>query len=173
MPGSPGKEVRMRLTEDGLMPVWQDTLVDRHVGHAHFWERALTRRQFLGTAAAAGGAAATAAMWMPQVAQATGGTPTPIPGGTKLPFQPTPFHFYFPTANPFSEFNVENGKGDPSLIFDFKGNIALADLHGTGTGTDTATGTETSMFWAADVRSMKGTFVFQEGNTGRGAFAFI
>ena len=80
----------MRLTEDGLTPVWQGTLADRHVGHAHFWERALTRRQFLGTAAAAGGAAATAPLWMTQVAQASGGTPTPIPGGLiKLPL----FHF--------------------------------------------------------------------------------
>lgn len=163
----------MRLTEDGFIPVWQAAHSDRHVGHAHFWERALTRRQFLGTAAAAGGVAATAALWTPLVAQAAGGTPKPIPGGTKLPFQPTPFHFYFPTANPFSEFNIENGKGDPSLIFDFKGNIAVADLHGTGTGTDTGTGEESAMFWAADVRTMKGTFVFQEGNTGRGAFAFI
>ncbi len=162
----------MRLTEDGLTPVWQGNHADRHVGHGHFWERALTRRQFLGTAAAAGGAAATASLWMPQLALAAGGTPTPIPGGTLLPFQPTPFHFYFPTANPFSNFTVENGQGDPSLIFDFKGNVAVAELSGTGTGTDAA-GHETGMFWAADVCDMKGTFVFHEGNSGRGAFAFI
>jgi hypothetical protein len=163
----------MRLTEDGLTPVWQGTHADRHVGHAHFWERALTRRQFLGTAAVAGGAAATSPLWIPQLAQAAGGTPTPIPGGTLLPFQTTPFHFYFPTTNPFSPFTIENGQGDPSLVFDFKGNVSVAELNGTGTGTDTATDKEMAMFWAADVRTMKGTFVFEGGHTGRGAFAFI
>jgi hypothetical protein len=167
----------MRLTEDGLTPVWHGTHADRHVGHAHFWERALTRRQFMGSAAVVGGAAAIAPLWLPQLVEAAGGTPTPIPGGTLFPpFQPTtPFHFYFPTANPFAppNFTVENGQGDPSTIFDFKGNIAVADLSGTGTGTDTTTGKESAMTWAADVRAMKGTFVFHEGNTGRGAFAFI
>jgi hypothetical protein len=165
----------MRLTEGGLIPVWQPAQVDRHLGHTHFWERALTRRQFLGTAAVAGGAAATAALWTPILAEAASGpaTPKPIPGGTLLPFQPTPFHFYFPTANPFSSFTVENGQGDPSLIFDFDGSVAVAELTGTGVGTNTSTDKETPMFWAADVRTMKGKFVSTRGKTDRGAFAFI
>ncbi|TMD86266.1 MAG: twin-arginine translocation signal domain-containing protein, partial [Chloroflexi bacterium] len=41
-----------------------------HLGHAHFWMRAITRRGFLGSAALAGGAAATAGAWLPQLARA-------------------------------------------------------------------------------------------------------
>src|SRR5260370_40040215 len=37
-----------------------------HLGHAHFWARPMTRRTFLGTAAIAGGAAATAGLWLPE-----------------------------------------------------------------------------------------------------------
>ncbi|TMF43023.1 MAG: twin-arginine translocation signal domain-containing protein [Chloroflexi bacterium] len=46
------------------------TLNHDHMGHAHFWERAMTRRNFIGAAAVAGGAAATAGMWLPQFAKA-------------------------------------------------------------------------------------------------------
>jgi hypothetical protein len=164
----------MRLIEDQVPANWQTRRTDRHVGHAHFWERALSRRQFLGTAAIVGGGAATAGLWSPLLAEAATdtSTPKPIPGGTLLPFQPTPFHFYFPTANPFSASTIENGQGDPSTIFDFKGSVAVADLTGTGRG---KSGTDESvpMFWAADVRVMKGTFVSTAGTTNRGAFAFI
>ena len=152
------------------------TLNHDHVGHAHFWERAMTRRNFIGAAAVAGGAAATAGMWLPEFVRAAAfaeADPRFIPGGTTLPFQHTPFHFFFPTANPFSTDTVANGGGDPSTVYDFMGSVGLAEINGHGMGTNTMSGASTSMFWAADVRFMKGTYKGTEGDTRTGAFAFI
>jgi hypothetical protein len=50
----------MRLSEDQCRAIWQSAAHDRAIGHQLFWERALSRRHFLGTAAAAGGVAAKA-----------------------------------------------------------------------------------------------------------------
>ena len=147
-----------------------------HMGHAHFWERAITRRKFLGSAALAGGAAATAGIWLPELARAAAfaeADPAAIPGGTLLPFQPTPFHFFFPTANPFSTDTIANGGGDLSTIYNFMGSVGVAEINGNGTGTDTNTGASSKMFWAADVRFMSGTYLGTEGDTRTGAFAFI
>jgi hypothetical protein len=148
------------------------TLDHNHMGHAHFWERAMTRRNFIGAAAFAGGAAATGAMWLPQFAKAAAfaeADPGPIPGGTLLPFQPTPFHFFFPTGGPPGAVTVLSGHGDPSLISDFDGMIGVADV-GATTGTD---GAGNQLFWKADVRFMKGSYVGTESDTRTGAFAFI
>lgn len=147
-------------------------LNSNHVGHAHFWERAMTRRKFLGSAALAGGAAATAGIWLPEIARAAAfaeADPAPIPGGTLLPFQPTPFHFFFPTDGPTGAVTVESGHGDPSLITNFDGMVGVADV-GDNTGTD---GTGRQLHWKADVRFMKGTYVGTEGDTRKGAFAFV
>jgi hypothetical protein len=143
-----------------------------HVGHAHFWERAMTRRNFIGAAAVAGGAAATAGMWLPQFAKAAAfaeADPRFIPGGTKLPFAPDPFHFFFPTDGVPGAVTVESGHGDPSLITDFDGMIGVADV-GKTSGTD---GAGNHLLWKADVRFMKGSYVGTEGDTRTGAFAFI
>lgn len=152
------------------------TLNHSHMGHAHFWTRAMTRRKFLGSAALAGGAAATAGMWLPELARAAAfaeADPAAIPGGTLLPFQPTPFHFFFPTANPFNTDTIANGGGDVSTIYDFMGSVGVAEINGHGMGTDTNTGASSPMFWAADVRFMKGTYRGTEGDTRTGAFSFI
>ena len=88
----------MRLSEDQLRVIWQSAGHDRAIGHEHFWERALSRRQFLGTAAAASGVAATASLWVPGQAEAAApgpGTPRPIPG-TVAPA--APFHVKLPGA---------------------------------------------------------------------------
>ncbi len=147
-----------------------------HLGHAHFWERALTRRQFLGSAALAGGAAMTSGIWFPELVNAAAfaeADPLNIPGGTTLPFQPTPFHFFFPTANPFSTDTIANGGGDLSTIYDFMGSVGVAEINGNGIGTDTTSGKSKPMSWAADVRFMKGTYVGTEGDSRTGAFAFV
>jgi len=143
-----------------------------HLGHAHFWERAMTRRKFLGSAALAGGAAATAGVWLPELARAAAfaeSDPRFIPGGTKLPFAPDPFHFFFPTDGVPGAVTVASGHGDPSLITDFDGMIGVADVGQTG-GTD---GTGNRLLWKADVRFMKGSYIGTEGDTRSGAFAFI
>jgi hypothetical protein len=142
-----------------------------HVGHPHFWKRALSRRQFIGSTAAATGAIVSSGFWLPPVFAAAfaEADPQPIPGGTLLPFQPTPFHFFFPTDGVPGAQTIASGEGDPSMITDFDGFVGVADV-GQGTGTD---GTGRSLLWAADVRFMKGTYVGAEGNTRTGAFAFI
>ena len=144
-----------------------------HLGHAHFWERAMTRRKFLGSAALAGGAAATAGMWLPQFTKAAAfaeADPAFIPGTTTLPFAPTtPFHFFFPTDGVPGAVTVASGHGDPSLISDFDGMIGVADV-GQTTGTD---GAGNQLLWKADVRFMKGTYIGTEGDNRTGAFAFI
>ncbi len=143
-----------------------------HLGHAHFWERAMTRRKFLGSAALVGGAAATAGVWLPEFAKASAfaeADPRFIPGGTKLPFAPDPFHFFFPTDGVPGAVTVVSGHGDPSLITDFDGMIGVADV-GQTTGTD---GAGNHLLWKADVRFMKGSYVGTEGDTRTGAFAFI
>jgi hypothetical protein len=115
-------------------------------------------------------------MWLPEFARAAAfaeADPKFIPGGTLLPFKTTPFHFFFPTPNPFSTDTIANGGGDLSTIYDFSGSVGVAEINGDGKGTDTATGVTTDMFWAADVRFMKGSYKGTEGDTRTGAFAFI
>ncbi len=68
-----------------------------HLGHTHFWARPMTRRTFLGTAAIAGGAAATAGLWLPELVKADTDElatvfPLPIAGGVK-PFGIFIHHF--------------------------------------------------------------------------------
>jgi hypothetical protein len=148
------------------------TLDHNHMGHAHFWDRAMTRRNFIGAAAVAGGAAATGAIWLPQFAKAAAfaeADPRFIPGGTNLPFAPDPFHFFFPTDGVPGAITVESGHGDPSLITDFEGMIGVADVAQTS-GTD---GSGNRLLWKADVRFMTGTYLGTEGDTRTGAFAFV
>src|ERR1700716_3378039 len=59
----------------------------RPIGHPHFWQRALSRRQFFGAAAGATGAAVGAPLLLPTLALAddddekvTSSPPRPIPG---------------------------------------------------------------------------------------------
>jgi hypothetical protein len=143
-----------------------------HWGHAHFWERALSRRKFLSAAALTGGAALTSPLWATKLVEAAAfaeADPRFIPGGTILPFQTTPFHFFFPTGGP-SGVTVASGHGDPSLITDFDGMVGVADVGQNG-GTSVLDGKR--LLWKADVRFMKGTYIGTEGDTRSGAFAFV
>ncbi len=144
-----------------------------HWGHAHFWQRALSRRKFLGASVLAGGAAMTSPLWATKLAEAAAfaeADPRFIPGGTKLPFQPTPFHFFFPTDGVPGAVTVASGHGDPSTITDFDGFIGVADVGQTG-GTSVLDGRR--LLWKADVRFMKGSYIGTEGDTRTGAFAFV
>ena len=87
--------------------------------------------------------------------------PRPIPGGTELPDLGL-FHFYFP------------GKGNEvSTITDFRGEVGVAEIEGTGTGTDTPADPSTGLVFEADVRFMKGKFRATDGQVHQGAFGFI
>lgn len=131
-----------------------------HVGHPHFWERVLTRRQFIGTSALVGGAATTAPMWSSSVVSAaTMVDPKPIPQ----------------TIAPGAPFHLELlGTGaEPSSITDFKGIVGGVDLLGTGVGTDTTTGVKTPLFTAIDNRFMQGVYVGVDGKRHHATFGFV
>jgi hypothetical protein len=130
-----------------------------YVGHPHFWERAITRRRFIGTTALVSGAAMTAPLWNSVVAKAAVRVePKPIP----QVFDGSPFHFQFLT-------NIT----EPSSITDFKGIVGGADLLGTGWGTNTKTGEKKFMWTAIDNRFMQGKYVGVDGETHQATFGFV
>jgi len=146
----------MRLSEDQFRAIWQSAAHDQAIGHGHFWERAVSRRKFLGTAAAASGVAVTDTLWMPGLAKAAApraGTTSPIPG-TVAPG--AAFHIKLPGAG-----------AEPSAITDFNGFVAIADIEGTGTGTGSG------LTFGADLRFMTGTFKGSDNRIHRGTFGFI
>jgi hypothetical protein len=126
------------------------------IGHDHFWQRALSRRQFLGTTAGAGAALATAPLWMPTRAAASSVEPVPIPGG------------FAPGLHAFLGPGVE-----PSTIFDFRGVTGVATVQGTGTGWNTRTGETTALLFDSDNRFMQGEYVGADGERHRGTFGFV
>jgi len=139
------------------------------IGHAHFWERALSRRQFVRAAAGTTAALASSGFWLPTVAEAAapggaGALPKPIPYGEPALEQAfgNLFHVYFPYFG-----------REVATITDFNGKLAAAELQGAGTGTDTTTGATARYTYDADMRIMDGVYVGRDGRTRRGAFGFI
>jgi hypothetical protein len=138
------------------------------VGHPHCWDRFLSRRQFVGTSAAAG-ALLGSRLLMPKLVFAHEDmlAPRPIPGGLPLlqlsgiP-DPTIFHV----------FGVEPGQ-ELSTITDFDGLVGAAEISGTGTGTNTRPGEATKLFFDTDMRFMKGEFIGLDGEEQDGTFGFI
>ena len=95
--------------------------------------------------------------------------PQPIPHTIDTGFGTTIHHFF---PGPVEGIDPVTGH-DPSEIFDFSGVIAQADLILTGTGTDLNTGNSAPYNFHTDMRFMRGQFVATDGQTHRGAFAFI
>jgi len=165
--------MRMARIEQDFKAIWESRGGGGEFGHAHFWDRALSRRQLIGRAAVAAGAAVASPFVLPGVARAAPpgpGEPRAIPGGTTIDGLGL-FHFYFPTANnPVgSTTTIESGRGDPSLITDFNGFIGAGDWGG-GTGKDQH---GTTLYWAADLRFMDGEYIGTDGRHRNGAFAFV
>src|SRR5215469_7270521 len=79
----------------------------RYVGHSHFWERAMPRRQFIAKAVGTvglvlGSGVLGSGLWRPQEVRATpppGPLPNPIPGGLQ-PLGPGTeiFHIFLPAS---------------------------------------------------------------------------
>jgi len=137
-----------------------------HARHRHFWQSALSRRQFMGTAAGAAGAALTADLWLPLFAEAQGlggAAPKPLPGGIQ-PFGPGTevFHLNLPAPGM-----------NPSTITDFNGVVAFTEVQGTGTGTDTTTGATTPLLFDVDVRFFDGVYLGADGKSHQGTFGFF
>lgn len=98
--------------------------------------------------------------------------PRPIPHITTPPGQ----HFFFPgpvEGAPSSDPHFPNAGFDPSIITDFSGVIANADLILSGMGTDLNTGMSATYDFHADMRFMDGVFVGLDNERHHGTFGFI
>lgn len=152
----------MRISPGILPPPGQPERQSQHIpkrmGHAHFWQRALSRRQVI-VAGAGGAAAATllsSGLWVPRLAHAF----APVPAAPKpIPLTLGPFHVQL------------IGPGhEPSTITDFNGFVGVADVQGTGTGTGPGAGT---LLFDTDMRFMSGEYVGVDGKHYHGTFGFV
>ena len=129
-------------------------------GHAHFWERAMSRRVLVRRAAGAGGVAITGWLAMPTLARAGGAVtsaePTPVPGNPAL----GGLHIHLPGEN-----------SEPAAITDLNGFVGIGAVKGAGTAT-LADGSTQRMFFDVDNRFMQGEFVGADGRMHHGTFAF-
>jgi hypothetical protein len=130
------------------------------IGHAHFWERAMSRGALVKGAASVGGVAITGGLLMPGLARAGGKTtsasPSPVPGNPAL----GGLHVYLPGQN-----------SEPSTITDLNGFVGIGAVKGTGTA-KMADGSTQLLFFDVDNRFMKGEFVGADGRMHHGTFAF-
>ena len=141
-------------------PEGQPQPTPKRMGHAHFWQRALSRRQVF-VAGATGAAAATlfsSPLWVPGLVHAA----APVPA------DPRPI----PLTLPFGPFHVQLiGPGqEPSTITDFNGFVGVADVQGTGTGTGPGAGT---LLFDTDMRFMTGEYVGVDGKHYQSTFGFV
>ncbi|HEY6361134.1 MAG TPA: hypothetical protein VIX63_08520 [Vicinamibacterales bacterium] len=84
--------------------------------------------------------------------------PIPVPGDPNL----GGLHLWLPVPG------VE-----PSAIFNFKGQVAVAEISGMGTLTNTNTGGESRLPFLADMRFMTGDYVGVDGKVHDGTFGFV
>jgi len=87
-------------------------------------------------------------------------------------------HFFFPghvdgSASPTDPTTTPLTSRDPSIITDFSGVIAQADLTFSGTGTDLNTGKSAPYDFHTDMRFMSGVFVGLDNEQHHGTFGFI
>ena len=122
-----------------------------YVGHAHFWERAHSRRQIMRAAAAGSALVVGSGLLTPALAYAKDSSiaPKPIP---ETIFPGAPFHVLGP------------GTEEPSTMTDFNGFIGATEIQGTGTG---------GLLFDVDMRFMEGTYVGVDGRVHQGTFGFV
>lgn len=161
------------------IPLRQFTRVSGYPGHAHFWERALSRRRLLATAAAGTlGLVVGSDLRLPKLVEGAESPvlPKPIPGGLTgaqfaaflgLTLTDTAkkelFHTFGPLAAPGN---------DPITITDFRGLIAAAEIQGTGKGSD-AGGAPFTVFFDNDMRFMRGQYIGVDGKRHHGTIGFF
>ena len=95
--------------------------------------------------------------------------PRPIPHLTI----PPGIHFFFPGPVDADPATSPNAGHDPSLITDFSGVIAQADLIFSGKGTDLNSGQSAIYDFHCDMRFMSGVFVGLDNERHNGTFGFI
>jgi hypothetical protein len=122
-----------------------------YVGHAHFWERAHSRREIIRAAAAGSAIVVGSGLLTPALAYAKQSyvAPKPIP---ETLFPGAPFHVMGP------------GTEEPSTMTDFNGFIGATEIQGTGTG---------GLLFDVDMRFMQGTYVGVDGHVHQGTFGFV
>jgi hypothetical protein len=155
IPG-PFRYARRALLSGGL------GVLHHHRGHRHV-SKAISRRQFLGTAAGAAGLLFGAGLVSPARA-AVCADPKPIPGGF-AEFG----HFYHQLYPNQDTADTE----DPSTTTDFNGHIGLAYVEGMGTHTDKTTGRVRHLPFRVDLRFMQGVYVGKDGQPHYGAFGAL
>jgi len=136
--------------------------------HRHFGWHSISRRQFMGAAAATAGALATG-LRIPSVfadndTLATT-APLPIPQGINVAFKDgvSVFVHHFPPVVPNDGLPIS----EPSQITDFNGVVGVCRVKGSGTGT---TG---PLSYQVDNGFMSGLYRGADGLMHHGTFAFI
>jgi hypothetical protein len=154
------------------IPIWESIIkarAHRHTSHAHFWQHAMSRRQFARTAAgtAVVGATLGSGLWKSGLAKARGSNePVPILGGFQAGGET--FRAFGPGL--FGE----SPDDEPATITDFNGFVGLAYINGMVTQTNTKTGQVRRLpFLTSDMRFMRGVFRDSEGRVQQGAFALV
>ena len=147
---------------------------------SNFWNRFLgsnkariSRRQFLGTSAAAGTMLGSDPLESGERRhfreREEESRPKPIPGGSG-PFAPFGIfiHHFSPTVGlPLAVIN------EPSQITDFNGFVGNMRIRGGGVGTDTTTGATMDLAFQADIGFNQGRFVGADGRERTGTFGFV
>lgn len=134
-----------------LTPILASEQQQVHGGHAHFWERALSRRHVIRTAAASTAVVFGSGLLTPELASAKRSpiSPKPIPE-TLAPG--APFHILFPDSE------------EPSAITDFNGFVGATDIQGTGTD---------GLLFDVDMRFMKGAYIGVDEKVHHATFGFV
>jgi hypothetical protein len=137
--------------------------------HNHFGLHSLSRRQFLGAAAATAGALATGLRIPPVLAdndKLATVFPLPIPGGTQITFldgfSTLVHHVPSTVPNDFAPIS------EPSEITDFNGVVGLERV--VGTGLDNSGNT---LHYQVDNGFMSGLYRGEDGRMHHGTFAFL
>src|SRR5437016_13815780 len=152
----------------------------RHAAHAHPWPDVISRRGFARTAAgaAAAGAAFSAGLWIPGLAEAKekdeeekekkSSEPLPIRGGS--PKLGGNFHVFGPSPDgSFDPIDAE-----PATITDFDGFVGLAYINGTVQRTNKRTReVRTLPMISSDMRFMTGVFRGVDSRVHEGTFALV
>jgi hypothetical protein len=130
---------------------------------SHHARHGLSRRAFIGGAAAAatGASLGSGLLWPTAASAAPFSIPPPRPTPATTTINGVAFHF------------TSFGPGvDPSSITDFKGFVGVADVRGHGTARNPDGSVETLLF-DTDMRFMQGTYVGQDGAVHEATFGFV
>lgn len=129
---------------------------------AHYARHRLSRRAFIGGAAAATGITVGGGLLWPAAGSAAA-RPNRAPKPTTATFTVGGKTFHATSFGPGM---------DPSSITDFKGVVGVADVRGKGIARHPNGRVETLLF-DTDMRFMNGVYVAQDGKTYRGTFGFV